>query len=93
MKNDLFNQFKEEGLRIVDEDGVSFESIEENELYHQEMADLNIDHGSELAACRAEEEAVKEEYEIYKQLHVYGMPLSHENRRFNTGFIRKIYNP
>lgn len=72
MKTDQFNQFKEEGLRIIDEDGVSFNSVEENELIHQEMADLNIDHASEMAADKAEMERNQYEYDVFGIFNLYG---------------------
>ena len=57
-----------DGLRIVDEDGVSFENEFENEAIHQEMADLNIDHVSELEMARywrEQEEGYAEDFHCY----------------------------
>jgi hypothetical protein len=64
MKTD-YNQFKEEGLSIVDEDGVPFENKFENEAIHQEMDDLNINHATELAIARWEREKEKQDLEDY----------------------------
>lgn len=45
----ILEAIKADGLRIVDEDNVPFETEEENDLIHQEMYDMNINHSEELA--------------------------------------------
>lgn len=45
----ILEAIKADNLHIIDEDGVPFETEEENDLIHQERADENIDHASELA--------------------------------------------
>lgn len=59
-----YTKYLEEGLHIVDEKGVPFENEFENDLIHQEMADRNIDHYSELAEDRYLRKKEEMEYEI-----------------------------
>jgi hypothetical protein len=49
MKQDNLEIYKADGLIIVDEDGIEIESIEQNELIHQEKYDRNIPHQEELS--------------------------------------------
>jgi penicillin-binding protein-related factor A (putative recombinase) len=69
-----YSQYTEEGLRIVDDENVSFTSNEENELFHQEMADLHIDHVSELAAERYFKQKEEDDYYLFGIIYPYGRP-------------------
>lgn len=71
-----FSPYTEEGLRIVDEDGVSFFSEEENAALHQEMQDLHIDHASELGAERWFKEVQEPNDAVIGIVHFYGNPNS-----------------
>jgi hypothetical protein len=71
MKNN-FNQFTEEGLRIVDEDGVSYHNEEENALFHQEMQDYNVNHPLTLPIIRKAEEQAKIDFEVFGIFDPYG---------------------
>jgi hypothetical protein len=49
MKQDNLEIYKTDGLVIVDEDGIEIESIEQNELIHQEKYDRNIPYQEEFS--------------------------------------------
>lgn len=61
----ILEAIKEDGLHIVDEYNVPFDTEEENDLIHQQDQDDHIDHASELALEKwfRNEQKLKDEQE------------------------------
>lgn len=65
MKN-TFEKYTQEGLRIIDENGVNAENPFENDLIYQEMEELGVENPLALSKAKAEIEKKEYEYEVFK---------------------------